>query len=176
VNNAGFAVFGPTADFAVEKYDALFAPTFRASFFLVPHCAGDGGQGKRQHQSTSAAWQSDRPRCGAAYGATKASLAAMTRLGRGVQPQRRPGERHRPPARSIPRERQPTAPPPWEPPPCSARPRRLRKIAEVVGFLASPRASIRHRRHRRPPTAVGPRFRVKVDSRTAGRFNIGLQI
>src|SRR2546425_6310185 len=35
VNNAGFSVFGPTADLAVDRFDALFASNVRAPYFLV---------------------------------------------------------------------------------------------------------------------------------------------
>ena len=35
VNNAGFSLFGPTADIAAERFDALFASNVRAPFLLV---------------------------------------------------------------------------------------------------------------------------------------------
>jgi NAD(P)-dependent dehydrogenase (short-subunit alcohol dehydrogenase family) len=66
INNAGIALFGPTAEFDVSAFDKMFASNVRAPFFLVAAFApgmAAGGVGLVG---------------GAAYGATKASLEAMT--------------------------------------------------------------------------------------------------
>jgi NAD(P)-dependent dehydrogenase (short-subunit alcohol dehydrogenase family) len=63
INNAGIALFAPTAEFEVSAFDKMFASNVRAPFFLVAAFA-PGGVGIAG---------------GAAYGATKASLEAMTR-------------------------------------------------------------------------------------------------
>jgi len=80
VNNAGFSWFGPTAELDVATFDRLFAANVRAPYFLVaglaPKMAARGGGsiinlGSMAGQIGLAG--------GAAYGATKASLASMTR-------------------------------------------------------------------------------------------------
>jgi len=80
VNNAGFSWFGPTADLDVATFDRLFAANVRAAYFLVaalaPKMAARGSGsiinlGSMAGQIGLAG--------GAAYGATKAALAAMTR-------------------------------------------------------------------------------------------------
>jgi NAD(P)-dependent dehydrogenase (short-subunit alcohol dehydrogenase family) len=80
VNNAGFSWFGPTADLDVATFDRLFAANVRAPYFLVaalaPRMAARGGGsiinlGSMAGQIGLAG--------GAAYGATKASMVAMTR-------------------------------------------------------------------------------------------------
>lgn len=80
VNNSGFAWFGPTASLDERKFDEMFAANVRAPYFLVaeiaPHMATRGGGsiinvGSVAGQVGLAG--------GAAYSATKASLAAMTR-------------------------------------------------------------------------------------------------
>jgi NAD(P)-dependent dehydrogenase (short-subunit alcohol dehydrogenase family) len=80
VNNAGFSVFGDTAGLDAEKFDALFAANVRAPFLLVAALAP--GMAARGHGSiinmTSMAGQIGLAG-GAAYGATKAALASMTR-------------------------------------------------------------------------------------------------
>ncbi len=80
VNNAGFSWFGATADLKVETFDALFASNVRAPFFLVAAFApGMVARGKGSIINVSSmAGQIGLPG-GAAYGATKAALAAMTR-------------------------------------------------------------------------------------------------
>jgi NAD(P)-dependent dehydrogenase (short-subunit alcohol dehydrogenase family) len=80
VNNAGFSIFGPTADIAAERFDALFASNVRAPFLLVaaigPAMASRGA-GSIVNVSSMAG------RIGlngaAAYGASKAALESMTR-------------------------------------------------------------------------------------------------
>ena len=80
VNNVGFSWFGPTAELDVATFDRLFATNVRAAYFLVAALApkmiarGSGSVislGSMAGQIGLAG--------GAAYGATKATLAAMTR-------------------------------------------------------------------------------------------------
>src|SRR5258705_1446460 len=92
VNNAGFSVFSETAELKAEQLDALFASNVRAPFLLVGAVApamAARGAGSIINISSMAA-RIGLPR-GAAYGATKAALEAMTRAwaaefsGRGVR-------------------------------------------------------------------------------------------
>jgi NAD(P)-dependent dehydrogenase (short-subunit alcohol dehydrogenase family) len=80
VNNAGFSWFGPTADLDTETFDALFASNVRAAYFLVAALAP--GMVRRGGGSiinlASMAGQIGLAG-GAAYGATKAALAALAR-------------------------------------------------------------------------------------------------
>jgi NAD(P)-dependent dehydrogenase (short-subunit alcohol dehydrogenase family) len=80
VNNAGFAWYGPTDELDMASFDRLFAANVRAPYFLVaglgPAMASRGSGsiinlGSRAGQIGRAG--------GAAYSATKAALAAMTR-------------------------------------------------------------------------------------------------
>jgi NAD(P)-dependent dehydrogenase (short-subunit alcohol dehydrogenase family) len=80
VNNAGFSWFGPTADLDVATFDRLFAANVRAPYFLVaglaPKMAARGSGsiinlGSMAGQIGLAG--------SAAYGATKTTLASMTR-------------------------------------------------------------------------------------------------
>jgi NAD(P)-dependent dehydrogenase (short-subunit alcohol dehydrogenase family) len=80
VNNAGFSWFGPTAELDVATFDRLFAANVRAAYFLVAALApkmvarGSGSiisLGSMAGQIGLAG--------SAAYGATKAALVAMTR-------------------------------------------------------------------------------------------------
>ena len=80
VNNAGFSWFGPTPDLDVATFDRLFAANVRAPYFLVaalaPRMAARGSGsiinlGSMAGQIGLAG--------GAVYGATKATLASMTR-------------------------------------------------------------------------------------------------
>ena len=80
VNNAGFSWFGPTADLNAESFDAMFASNVRSAYLLVAALApkmAARGKGSIVNLSSMAA-QVGLPG-GAAYSATKASLAAMTR-------------------------------------------------------------------------------------------------
>jgi NAD(P)-dependent dehydrogenase (short-subunit alcohol dehydrogenase family) len=80
VNNAGFSWFGPSADLDVAMFDRLFAANVRATYFLVaalaPKMAARGG-GSIVNLGSMAG------QVGlvgaAAYGATKATMASMTR-------------------------------------------------------------------------------------------------
>src|SRR5256885_6002995 len=80
VNNAGFSWFGPTEELDVATFDRLFAANVRAPYFLVaalaPKMASRGG-GSIINLSSMAGQIGLAG--GAAYGATKATLASMTR-------------------------------------------------------------------------------------------------
>lgn len=80
VNNAGLSWFGPTSDLDVGTFDRLFAANVRAPYFLVASLApkmAARGTGNIINVATMAG------QIGlvgaAAYGATKATLASMTR-------------------------------------------------------------------------------------------------
>ena len=142
VNNAGFSWFGPTADLDEATFDRLFAANVRAPYFLVgalaPKMAARGGG-----SIVSIASMAGQVGLagGAAYGATKAALASMTRswaaefspsgvrvnaiaagpvLTAGAAPERIEALG----ATTL-----------------LSRPARPDEIAEVIAFLASPRAS-----------------------------------
>jgi NAD(P)-dependent dehydrogenase (short-subunit alcohol dehydrogenase family) len=80
VNNAGFSWFGPTADLEPAVFDQLFAANVRSAYYLVAAIAP--GMAKRGSGSIinlgSMAGQIGLAG-GAAYSATKAALAALTR-------------------------------------------------------------------------------------------------
>jgi NAD(P)-dependent dehydrogenase (short-subunit alcohol dehydrogenase family) len=80
VNNAGFSWFGPTADMPADTFDAIFAANVRSTYYLTaalaPKMAARGtgnviNLGSMVGQIGLAG--------SAAYGATKAALAALTR-------------------------------------------------------------------------------------------------
>ena len=80
VNNAGISWFGPTAELAAATFDRLFAINVRAPYYLVAALAptmAARGSGSIVNVG-SMAGQIGMPG-GAAYGATKATLASMTR-------------------------------------------------------------------------------------------------
>jgi NAD(P)-dependent dehydrogenase (short-subunit alcohol dehydrogenase family) len=80
VNNAGAAWFGPTEDLDEATYDQLFDANVRAPYFLVAALApkmAARGSGSIINIG-SMAGQVGMPG-GAAYSATKAAVAAMTR-------------------------------------------------------------------------------------------------
>jgi NAD(P)-dependent dehydrogenase (short-subunit alcohol dehydrogenase family) len=80
VNNGGFSAWAPTADFEVDTFDAMFAANVRAAFLLVGAFApgmATRGEGSIINVSSMAAQVGLAG--GAAYSATKASLSAMTR-------------------------------------------------------------------------------------------------
>jgi NAD(P)-dependent dehydrogenase (short-subunit alcohol dehydrogenase family) len=80
INNAGIARFGPTAEFDVAAFDQMFASNVRAPFFLVAAIApGMAARGRGSIVSLSSMAGGVGLVGGAAYGATKASLEAMTR-------------------------------------------------------------------------------------------------
>jgi NAD(P)-dependent dehydrogenase (short-subunit alcohol dehydrogenase family) len=142
VNNAGHSVWGPTAGMSVAAFDDLFASNVRAPYFLVGAFAP--GMAERGHGSivniSSMAGRIGLPE-GAAYGATKAALASMTQgwaaefSPHGVRVNAvAPGPVY---TRPEGRERIDTlgAGTPMN------RAAQPEEIAEVVAFLASPRAS-----------------------------------
>jgi NAD(P)-dependent dehydrogenase (short-subunit alcohol dehydrogenase family) len=80
VNNAGISVWGPTAEFDVGAYDSMYASNVRAPFILVAALApGMAARGDGSVISVSSMAAKVGMTGGAAYGATKASLEAMTR-------------------------------------------------------------------------------------------------
>src|SRR5580693_7820500 len=80
VNNAGFSWFGPTADLDVATFDQLFATNVRAAYFLVAALAPKmAAQGSGSIINIGSMAGQIGLAGGAAYGATKATLAAMTR-------------------------------------------------------------------------------------------------
>jgi NAD(P)-dependent dehydrogenase (short-subunit alcohol dehydrogenase family) len=80
VNNGGFSTWGPTGDFDIDKFDAMFATNVRAPFLLVGAFApGMAARGKGSIINLSSMAGQIGLAGGAAYGATKASLASMTR-------------------------------------------------------------------------------------------------
>ena len=80
INNAGIALFSPTAEFHVSDFDRMFASNVRAPYFLVAAFApGMATRGHGSIVSLSSMAGGVGLVGGAAYGATKASLEAMTR-------------------------------------------------------------------------------------------------
>jgi NAD(P)-dependent dehydrogenase (short-subunit alcohol dehydrogenase family) len=80
INNAGIALFGPTAEFDVSEFDRMFAANVRAPYLLVAAIApGMAARGRGSIVSVSSMSGAVGLMGGAAYGATKASLEAMTR-------------------------------------------------------------------------------------------------
>jgi NAD(P)-dependent dehydrogenase (short-subunit alcohol dehydrogenase family) len=80
INNAGISRFAPTAEFDVPTFDRMFASNVRAPFFLVAALApGMAARGHGSIVSLSSMAGGVGLAGGAAYGATKASLEAMTR-------------------------------------------------------------------------------------------------
>jgi NAD(P)-dependent dehydrogenase (short-subunit alcohol dehydrogenase family) len=80
VNNAGFSWFGPTADLDVATFDRLFAANVRAAYFLVAALAPKMGvRGSGSIISLGSMAGQIGLAGAAAYSATKATLAAMTR-------------------------------------------------------------------------------------------------
>jgi NAD(P)-dependent dehydrogenase (short-subunit alcohol dehydrogenase family) len=80
INNAGIARFGPTSEFDVSAFDKMFASNVRAPFFLVAAIApGMAARGQGSIVSLSSMAGGVGLVGGAAYGATKVSLEAMTR-------------------------------------------------------------------------------------------------
>jgi NAD(P)-dependent dehydrogenase (short-subunit alcohol dehydrogenase family) len=143
INNAGISVFGPTAEFDVSAFDKMFASNVRAPFILVAALApGMASRGRGSIVSLSSMAGGVGLVGGAAYGATKASLEAMTRAwaaeysGSGVRVNAiAPGPVY--------------TPTPSGPEFITAlgettpmrRASQPEEIAEVIAFLASPRAS-----------------------------------
>jgi NAD(P)-dependent dehydrogenase (short-subunit alcohol dehydrogenase family) len=80
VNNAGVSVWGPTGDFDLDAYDAMFASNVRAPFILVAALApGMAERGNGAIVSVSSMAAHVGMAGGAAYGATKVALESLTR-------------------------------------------------------------------------------------------------
>ena len=80
VNNAGFSWFGPTADLTPATFDAMFAANVRSAYFLVAAIApamAKRGAGVIINLGSIAGQIGLAG--GAAYSATKAALASLTR-------------------------------------------------------------------------------------------------
>jgi NAD(P)-dependent dehydrogenase (short-subunit alcohol dehydrogenase family) len=78
VNNAGFSKWGPTADLDVATFDAMFAANVRAPFYLVAAFApGMAARGSGSIINIGSMAGSLGLAGGAAYGATKAALASL---------------------------------------------------------------------------------------------------
>ena len=143
INNAGISLFAPTADVDLAEFDKMFASNVRAPFILVAALApGMAARGHGSIVSLSSMAGGVGLVGGAAYGATKASLEAMTRAwaaeysASGVRVNAiAPGPVY--------------TPTPSGPEFISAlgettpmhRASQPEEIAEVIAFLASPRAS-----------------------------------
>jgi NAD(P)-dependent dehydrogenase (short-subunit alcohol dehydrogenase family) len=142
VNNAGFAVWGPTETFEIASFDAMFAANVRAPFFLVSALApGMVARGTGSIINISSMAGRLGLAGGAAYGATKAAVASLTQAWaaeyspRGVRVNAvAPGPIYtRPEARALFDSLGATT--------ALKRAADPGEIAEVVAFLASPRAS-----------------------------------
>ena len=80
VNNAGFSWFGPTAELDVATFDRLFAANVRAPYFMVAALAPKmAARGSGSIVNIASMAGQIGLAGGAAYGATKATLASMTR-------------------------------------------------------------------------------------------------
>ena len=80
VNNAGFSWFGPTAELDMATFDRLFAANVRAPYFLVAALAPKmAARGSGSIINIASMAGQIGLAGGAAYGATKATLASMTR-------------------------------------------------------------------------------------------------
>src|SRR5437588_10358688 len=80
VNNAGFSWFGRTEEIDVATFDRLFAANVRAAYFLVAALAPKmAARGSGSIINVSSMAGQIGLAGGAAYGATKATLASMTR-------------------------------------------------------------------------------------------------
>ncbi|HWD72578.1 MAG TPA: SDR family oxidoreductase [Actinomycetota bacterium] len=80
VNNAGFAWFGPTDELDVATFDRLFAANVRAPYFLVAALAPKmAARGSGSIVNVGSMVGQIGLAGGAAYSATKATLASMTR-------------------------------------------------------------------------------------------------
>jgi len=142
VNNAGVSWFGPTADLPVDTFDALFASDVRAPYFLVAAFAPKMvAKGKGSIINVGSMAGQIGLAGGAAYGATKAALSSMTRAwaaefspsGVRVNAIAAGPVYTRAEAREFFDTLGATTP--------LNRAANPEEIAEVVGFLASPRAS-----------------------------------
>jgi NAD(P)-dependent dehydrogenase (short-subunit alcohol dehydrogenase family) len=80
VNNAGFAMWGATPEIGVDDFDAMFAANVRAPYYLVAAFApGMAERGRGSIINIGSMAGTVGLTGGAAYGATKAAVAALTR-------------------------------------------------------------------------------------------------
>jgi NAD(P)-dependent dehydrogenase (short-subunit alcohol dehydrogenase family) len=80
VNNAGFSVFGATADIEAERFDSLLASNVRAPFLLVAAIGRDmAARGTGSIVNVSSMAGRIGLSGGAAYGASKAAIEVITR-------------------------------------------------------------------------------------------------
>jgi len=80
VNNAGFSVWGPTPELGVDEFDGMFAANVRAPYYLVAAFApGMSARGHGSIINIGSMAATIGLAGGAAYGATKAALGALTR-------------------------------------------------------------------------------------------------
>jgi NAD(P)-dependent dehydrogenase (short-subunit alcohol dehydrogenase family) len=80
INNAGFSWFGPTAELDTATFDALFASNVRSAYQLVAAIApGMASKGHGSIVSLDSMAGHVGLAGGAAYGATKAALSALSR-------------------------------------------------------------------------------------------------
>ncbi|HEV2659671.1 MAG TPA: SDR family oxidoreductase, partial [Ktedonobacteraceae bacterium] len=142
VNNAGSAWFGASAELDVNTFDALFVNNVRSVYFLVVAIApGMVARGKGSIINIGSMAGEIGLAGGAAYGATKAALSSMTRAWAaefspsGVRVNTvAPGPVYTPiQASEVTAAIGSTT--------LLKRAANAEEIAEVVGFLASPRAS-----------------------------------
>ena len=80
VSNAGFSWFGPTADLPPATFDQMFAANVRSAYYLVAAIApGMARRGRGSIINLGSMAGQIGLAGGAAYGATKAALASLTR-------------------------------------------------------------------------------------------------
>ena len=142
VNNAGFSSWGPTADFDLADFDAMYAANVRAPFQLVAALApGMLARGSGSIVNIGSMAGRIGLSGGAAYGATKAAIASLTQAwaaelsAGGVRVNTvAPGPVYtRPEGRELFDSLGATT--------AMKRAAQPEEIAETVAFLASPRAS-----------------------------------
>jgi NAD(P)-dependent dehydrogenase (short-subunit alcohol dehydrogenase family) len=141
VNNAGFSWFGPSAELDTATFDALFASNVRAAYLLVAALApGMVKRGSGSIISLDSMAGRVGLAGGAAYGATKAALTAMSRAWAaeyspaGVRVNTvAPGPVHTGADPELIKQLGATT--------LLGRAARAEEIGEVIAFLASPKAS-----------------------------------
>jgi NAD(P)-dependent dehydrogenase (short-subunit alcohol dehydrogenase family) len=80
VNNAGFSIWGATPEVGIDDFDAMFAANVRAPYYLVAAFApGMAARGRGSIVNIGSMAGTVGLAGGAAYGATKAAVAALTR-------------------------------------------------------------------------------------------------
>ena len=80
VNNAGVSIWGATPEVGIDDFDAMFAANVRAPYYLVAAFApGMAARGRGSIINIGSMAGTVGLSGGAAYGATKAAVAALTR-------------------------------------------------------------------------------------------------